>query len=66
MTIDLYFTPGSAPCSAVLITAKSIGLELNIKSIDLERGEHMTPEFLKVTRNRKDILHKKKKLFKNF
>ncbi|KAL0275073.1 UNVERIFIED_CONTAM: hypothetical protein PYX00_003053 [Menopon gallinae] len=48
MPIDLYYKPGSAPCRAVLLTAKSLGLELNLKETDLMKGEHMSPEFLKM------------------
>lgn len=49
MTIDLYYLPGSAPCRAVLMTAKAVGVELNLKLVNLMNGEHMTPEYLKVS-----------------
>lgn len=48
MAIDLYYLPGSAPCSAVQMTAKAIGVDLNLKFLDLFKGEHLTPEFIKV------------------
>ncbi|KAL1505845.1 hypothetical protein ABEB36_005308 [Hypothenemus hampei] len=48
MTIDLYYLPGSAPCRAVLLTAKALDLELNLKLTDLMAGEHLTPEFVKL------------------
>ncbi|KAB0802678.1 hypothetical protein PPYR_04864 [Photinus pyralis] len=48
MPIDCYYLPASAPCRAVLLTAKAIGVELNLKRIDLMKGEHLTPEFLKI------------------
>lgn len=48
MTIDFYYVPGSAPCRAVLLTAKALGLDLNLKLTDLMAGEQLTPEFLKV------------------
>lgn len=48
MTIDFYYTPGSSPCRAVLLAAKSLGLELNLKLVDLHHGEHLKPEFLKI------------------
>lgn len=48
MGIDLYYTPGSAPCRAVQMTAKAVGVELNLKLLNLMAGEHLTPEFLKV------------------
>ncbi|CAH1126818.1 unnamed protein product [Ceutorhynchus assimilis] len=48
MTIDFYYLPGSAPCRSVLLTAKALGLELNLKRTNLMAGEHMTPEFLAI------------------
>lgn len=48
MTIDFYYVPGSAPCRAVLLTAKALGLDLNLKLTDLMAGEQLTPEFLKL------------------
>lgn len=48
MGIDLYYVPGSAPCRAVLLAAKALGVELNLKYCDLMKGEHLTPEFIKV------------------
>lgn len=46
---DFYIYPGSAPCSAVQMTAKAVGVELNIKIVDLVDGEQFKPEFLKVS-----------------
>lgn len=48
MTVDFYYTPGSPPCRAVMLTAKALGLEMNMKLLDLHHGEHMKPEFVKV------------------
>jgi len=48
MTIDFYYTPGSSPCRSVLLTAKALGLELNLKPMDLHHNDHMKPEFLKI------------------
>lgn len=48
MPIDLYYIGGSAPCRAVLLAAKAVGVDLNLKTIDLMKGEQMTPEYLKV------------------
>lgn len=49
MAIDLYYLPGSAPCRAVLMGAKAVGVELNLKLTDLLNGEHLKPEFLAVS-----------------
>ncbi|XP_014260234.1 glutathione S-transferase 1-like [Cimex lectularius] len=48
MTVDYYYTAGSAPCRCVLLTAKAVGVELNLKPTNLMKGEHLTPEFLKL------------------
>nr|APC23398.1 GSTd5 [Liposcelis entomophila] len=48
MPIDFYYLPGSAPCRAVLLTAKVLDVPLNLKQTDLMKGEHLTPEFLKL------------------
>jgi len=48
MTIDLYYLPASSPCRSVLLAARAIGVDLNLKLTDLREGAHLTPEFLKV------------------
>lgn len=48
MPIDLYYMDVSAPCRAVMMTAKLIGVELNMKMTNLMAGEHMKPEFLAI------------------
>ncbi|KAJ3648206.1 hypothetical protein Zmor_020026 [Zophobas morio] len=48
MPIDFYYLPGSAPCRGVLLAAKALGVELNLKLTDLMKGEHLTPEFIKI------------------
>jgi glutathione S-transferase len=49
MTIDLYYMPASTPCRPVLLLAKAVGVDLNLKQINLMEKEHLTPEFLKVS-----------------
>lgn len=49
MTIDLYYMPLSAPCRSIIMLAKTLGLELKLIKTDLFAGEHMTPEFIKVS-----------------
>lgn len=48
MGLDFYYTPGSSPCRSVLLAAKAVGVELNLKLVDLKSGEHLKPEFIKV------------------
>ncbi|XP_048000772.1 glutathione S-transferase 1-like [Leguminivora glycinivorella] len=46
--MDLYYTAGSAPCRAVLLVAAALDIQLNLKELNLQASEHMTPEFLKL------------------
>ncbi|CAG2114719.1 unnamed protein product, partial [Medioppia subpectinata] len=48
MTIDLYFLSLSPPCRAVLMTAKHLNIDVNIKNVDFSKSEHMSPEYLKL------------------
>lgn len=48
MAPKLYYSELSAPARSVLVTAAAIGLELEKQEVDLSKGEHLTPEFLKV------------------
>ncbi|GLG99317.1 Glutathione S-transferase 1-1 [Gryllus bimaculatus] len=48
MPIDFYYIPGSAPCRSVLLTAKAVGVELNLKLTNLMAGDHLKPDFLKL------------------
>lgn len=47
--IILYYMPVSPPSRAVVLVAKAINIDLDLRQIDVSRGEQMTPEFLKVT-----------------
>lgn len=44
----LYMVHPSPPVRAVRITAKAIGLKLEEREINLNNGDHLKPEFLKV------------------
>ncbi len=48
MPIDFYYIHLSIPSRAVLLTAKMVGVELNLKSIDIFAGEQMEPHFIKM------------------
>jgi len=48
MSLDLYESKTSPPCVAVRLVLKEIGVDINVKPIDVSKGENMTPEFLKV------------------
>lgn len=45
----LYYINRSPPCRTVLMAAKAIGVELELKLILTMKGENKTPEFLKVS-----------------
>ena len=48
MPMDLYYFPPSPPCRSVLLLAKRLGIEFNLKTVNVLAGEHQTPEFIKV------------------
>ncbi|XP_034937799.1 glutathione S-transferase 1-1-like [Chelonus insularis] len=48
MPIDLYHTPGSSPSRAVRLVAAALGVNLNLKLLNLAGGEHLKPEFIKI------------------
>lgn len=48
MVLDLYYHPAAAASRSVLMTAKAVGVELNLKEVDLMKGEQLKPEFVKL------------------
>lgn len=47
--MNLYFRPGSAPCRAVLMTAKAIGVNFDkMITINTRAGEQLKPEYLRI------------------
>ena len=46
--MNLYYAVCSAPCRAPILTAKALGVELNLKLLNLSKGEQMKPEFVAV------------------
>lgn len=46
--IDLYYFPPSPPCRSVLMLGKALGINFNLKTVNIMNGEQMTAEFLKV------------------
>lgn len=46
--IVLYYTLLSPPSRAVLLTGKALGIEFDLKNVDLLKGEHLSEEFKKV------------------
>ncbi|KAJ3663901.1 hypothetical protein Zmor_008119 [Zophobas morio] len=48
MAPTLYMLPASPAVRSVQITAKAIGLQMEEKLVDLSKGEHLKPEYLKL------------------
>jgi len=48
MVLVLYYSHVGSACRTVLLTGKALGLEFELKLIDLKKGEHQTPEFIKI------------------
>lgn len=46
--LQLYYASGSPPSRAVLQTIRVLGLAVEIKTVDLMKGENLTAEFLKL------------------
>lgn len=46
--LQLYYTAGSPPSRAVLHTIRVLGLEVEVKNVDLMKGENKTEEYLKI------------------
>ncbi|XP_038220555.1 glutathione S-transferase 1-like [Zerene cesonia] len=46
--IKLYYLPPSPPCRAVMMTARALGLELDLILTNIMEGQHKTPEFTKL------------------
>ncbi len=60
-TVEFYYIPASPPARAVLLAAKTIGVKLECKLVNVMAGEHMKPEFLAVSVTliylKKSLLH---------
>ncbi|CAL4222564.1 unnamed protein product, partial [Meganyctiphanes norvegica] len=48
MPLDLYFDAVSPPCRAVMLTCRALDLDVNMKHLDLRKGETKTPEFIAI------------------
>ncbi|RWR98773.1 glutathione S-transferase 5-like protein, partial [Dinothrombium tinctorium] len=48
MAIKLYYTRISAPCRAVILTARYLNIPLELIEVDLLRREQMREEFLAI------------------
>lgn len=46
--LQLYYTLGSPPSRACLQTIRILGLEVEVKNLDLIKGEQLSAEYLKI------------------
>lgn len=46
MPLDFYYFPISPYCRSVLLTARALGVDLNLKQVDLMNGEQLKPEYI--------------------
>jgi len=47
-SLTLYFAPASPPARTCLLVARYLGLDINVKFVDLGAGEQHTDEFAKL------------------
>lgn len=48
--IILYYISASPPSRSVLLTAKALGIELDLRTVNLFEDDHLKPEYIKVIR----------------
>lgn len=48
MSIDLYYLPPSPPCRSVMMLGKQLGINFNLKAVNVLKGEQLKPSFKKV------------------
>ncbi|XP_046573021.1 glutathione S-transferase 1-1-like [Haliotis rubra] len=46
--IEFYYFTGSGPCRSVLMTAKALGVPLELKQLDYWNKQHLSPEFTEI------------------
>lgn len=47
-SMNLFYLPPSPPCRAVLLLVRMLGIEVNLKSMNIMEGEHLKKDFLEV------------------
>lgn len=48
MPVTLYYLPISPYCRSVLLTARAVGVNLDLKAVNIMAGEQLKPEFIKI------------------
>lgn len=47
-SVEIYYTLASPFCRSLLMLAKALNLNLDLKALDLSKGEHMTSKYLRL------------------
>lgn len=57
MPPTLYYLPPSPPCRAVLLLGKLLGIDFDLKAVNIQEGEHLKAEFVEVRRRMEEELY---------
>lgn len=45
----LYYLPPSPPCRAVLLLGRMLGIDFELRAVNIQEGEHLRAEFVEVS-----------------
>ncbi|KAK7072117.1 glutathione s-transferase [Halocaridina rubra] len=48
MSVTVYYLPFSPPCRSVLLTARALGVKVELKELNVLKGEQKTPQFIAI------------------
>jgi len=48
MVLTLYHYPPSYPSRTAVMVARAVGVDITVKTVDLLKGDHLSPVFIKV------------------
>lgn len=46
--MNLFYLPPSPPCRAVLLLIRVLGIDVNLKTMNILEGDHLRKDFLEV------------------
>lgn len=46
--MNLFYLPPSPPCRAVLLLIRILGIDVNLKTMNILEGDHLRKDFLEV------------------
>lgn len=62
-TIDIYFYSASPPSRAALLCIRALGMKHNVKNVNLMTGEHLKPDFIKVSEDGFELINDRSVFF---